>query len=128
EGVVAETGFLDAFVLELEFAKDVRMVNEENRAGIGDFGTSHQLEQPFGGFELFGMVPEFPAWNFLQRDIASAAELEQRVTGDGVEGLDATIEKDWQAPERAGMVLAVFFWLRNHDDVHREDREDQKGD
>ncbi len=84
-------------------ARNVWMVDEENRTLIGLFRFEHHFHQPFGGFQLFRMVPEFPTRNFLhdaefirnvfQRDVAGAADLAQGIEANGIEGLNTTIEQ-----------------------------------
>src|SRR5690242_9699615 len=42
-GVIAKAGFLDAFVLESQFAQQFGMMDQENGAFISLFGTAHHL-------------------------------------------------------------------------------------
>ena len=71
--------FLDALVLELQFADQVRVMNEENGPIIRLFRPRHHFQQPLRGFEFLRMMPEFPRRHDFQRHIARAADLEQGI-------------------------------------------------
>ncbi len=127
EGVVAQAGFFDAFVLELQFADEIGVMNEKDGAVIRLFGERRNFEQPLRGFQFFGVMPESPRWHLLQRHIAGAADLQQRIARHRVERLDAAVEQDRQSREFAHVKLAVLFRRHHGDDLRAEQRKQQPG-
>ena len=125
EGVIAQSGFLDALFAQLELADEFGMVNQKDRAGVGDLRFEEGFEQPIRGSELGRVMPEFPGGNFFQRHVASAADLEQGVARDGVERLDAAIEQHGQAAKFAGAQFAIPFGQHDDDDFRGEQRDEK---
>lgn len=115
EAVVAQAGTLDAFALELQFAQQFGVVDEEDGARVGELGIAENFEEPLGGLELRGALAEliplalgeralqrFPfapravrAVAF-ERNVGVAADDDEAVAGDRVEGLDAAVDEDGQ--------------------------------
>ena len=115
EAVVAQAGTLDAFALELQFAQQFGVVDEEDGARVGELGVAENFEEPLGGLELRGALAEliplalgeralqrFPfspsavrAVAF-ERHVGVAADDDEAVAGDRVEGLDAAVDEDGQ--------------------------------
>src|SRR5207247_127942 len=92
EGIVTQGGLFEAFVLKLQFAKELGMMNQEDRPRVGYLGFEHHFEQPRRGFELLGMMPELPRRHFFERHVTGAADLQQRVARDRIKWLDAPVE------------------------------------
>ncbi len=76
---------------ELELALEIRVIDAEGLPGIGNVGLHHDLDGPFGGRKrpLLGGV----AHRLLVPD------LEEGVPGEGIEGLEPTVEHERQAAE-----------------------------
>ena len=113
EGVVAQAGLLDALVLQFKFAEQLGVVNEEDGARVGYFGPRHHFEQPLGGLEFLRVVPELPGRHYFEGNVPGAADLEEAIARDGVEGLNAAVEQHGQAAELTDVVF--FFRLGEHD-------------
>ena len=112
---------------EVQFAQQLRMVDEENGAGVSHLGPEHDFQEPGGGLELFRVVPEFPRGDFFQRQITGGADLEQRVAADRIERLDAAIHQYRQPAELADVELAVFFGRKDSHDFGAKQRDEAPG-
>ena len=77
ERVVAQARFLDALVLEFQFADEIGVMNDKDGAVIRLFGTRRNFEQPLRCLQFFGVMPEFPRRHLLQRDVPGAADLQE---------------------------------------------------
>src|ERR1043166_4609760 len=69
------------------------------------------------------MLPEFPGWNFLQRHVTRAADLQQGIARDRVEWLDASVEQYRQATELGSVERTVLLWQQHGDDFDGEQRQ-----
>src|SRR2546429_8031493 len=75
--VVPQARLLDALVLQLQFADEIRVMDEKDWTPVRLFGPGHHFEQPLGRFEFFRVMPEFPRRHDFQRHVAGAADLQQ---------------------------------------------------
>ena len=119
-GIVAQAGFFDSLVLELELTEQLGVMNEEDGASVGNFGTRGEFEEPFRGFEFFGVMPELPCGDYFQGQVAGAADLKERVTSDRIDWLDSAVQQRRQAGELAHMEFAILFRGHDGDDFARE--------
>ena len=103
------------------------MVDQENPPGVGRVGFEHHFEQPPGGFQLLRVVPELPGGHDLQRQVAGAANLEQRVAGHGIEGLDPAVEQDREPSKFAEVEFAVLLRQHHDGDFRGEQRQETPG-
>ena len=85
------TGGLIGVHGELELALEIGVIDAEGLALVGDLGTHHDLDGPFGGGEraLLGGVPH----RLL------VADLEEGIPREGIEGLEAAVEHHGQPAE-----------------------------
>ena len=73
-------------------------MDEKDGPRVGVLRARHHFQQPRGGLELRRVMPEFPGGHLLERHVPRAADLQQGVARHRVEGLDAALEQDRQAP------------------------------
>jgi hypothetical protein len=122
--LTSQAGFLNAFVLELQFAEEIGVMNEKEGAVVRLFGTRRDLEQPLRCLQLFRVLPEFPRRHLLEREIAGAADLQQCVARHRVERLDAAVEQRRQPREFAHVKFAVLFRRHHGQNFRAEQREE----
>jgi hypothetical protein len=103
-------------------------MDKENGTRVGHLRTSHYFEQPFCGLELHWMVPEFPGRHLFERHVAGAADLEQGIARDRIEGLDAAAEQHRQPAEFADVILPIFLGQYYGNDFGSEQRDEKPGD
>ncbi len=77
---------------------------------------------------FFGVMPEFPGRHFFERHVPGAADLEQGVARDRVEGLDAAVEQHGQPAKFADVILPVLLGQHHGDDLGAEQGEEEPGD
>ncbi|MFM1944284.1 MAG: hypothetical protein RI897_3266 [Verrucomicrobiota bacterium] len=95
---------------EAEEGDEFRVVDAEDLSGIGGGGFEEDFEQPIdGGDSLATTLGVKDTEMEFDGGFLFTAELEERIPGDGVHGLDAAVEEDGESAEVLAMDAGLGF-------------------